>query len=316
MPTALVVDDCALDRRLAGQCVEENGLTAVYAENGRVAWEVLELIQPDFVLTDLQMPEMDGLELVRKIRRHHPRVPVILMTGNGSEEIAVTALRMGAASYVPKKNLRTKLGEALDIVRDSVAALRNRDSVRELLKSSESRFSLGYEPSVARALISHLQDALAQLNFADHVALLQISTALGEAITNAIDHGNLELDSNMRDGTSRYRELGKQRSLVEPYCHRRVSVTARLTPEQVVYVIEDEGPGFDPKSLPDPTHPENILKASGRGIMLIRTFMHEVHFSERGNRLTMVRRRTSDCDRSASTNRNVDDESLGGARHR
>jgi two-component system chemotaxis response regulator CheB len=72
MPTALVVDDSALDRRIAGQCVEENGLTAVYAENGRIAWEALERIQPDFVLTDLQMPEMDGLELVRKICRHHP----------------------------------------------------------------------------------------------------------------------------------------------------------------------------------------------------------------------------------------------------
>lgn len=292
MPTALVVDDSSIDRHLAGRCVEEYGLTAVYAENGRIAWEALELIQPDFVLTDLQMPEMDGLELVRRIRRHHPHVPVILMTGNGSEEIAVTALKLGAASYVPKQNLKDRLGEALDVVRGAVAAMRNRDSVRELMQTSESRFRLGYEPTVSRALIGHLQDVLAQLNFCDQVGLLQISTALGEAITNAIDHGNLELDSAMRDGSSRYRELGKQRSLLKPYCDRRVTVTARLTPDQVAYVIEDEGPGFDPTSLPDPTHPENLFKNSGRGIMLIRTFMHDVHFNERGNQLTMVRRRT------------------------
>lgn len=295
MPTALVVDDSPLDRRLAGQCVEENGLTAVYAENGRVAWEALEIVQPEFVLTDLQMPEMDGLELVRKICRHHPRIPVILMTGKGSEEIAVKALNMGATSYVPKQNLRTRLGAALDVVRDAVAAMRNRDSVRELLHTSESQFVLGYEPSVARALISHLQDALAQLNFCDQVGLLQISTALGEAITNAIDHGNLELDSAMRDGTSRYRDLGKQRAMEEPYCNRRVSVIARLTPEQATYVVEDEGPGFDLTFLPDPTHPANLIKSSGRGIMLIRTFMHEVHFNERGNRLTMIRRRNGDA---------------------
>lgn len=300
MPTALVVDDSALDRRLAGQCVEENGLTAVYAENGRIAWEALELVQPDFVLTDLQMPEMDGLELVRKIRRHHPRVPVILMTGNGSEEIAVTALKLGAASYVPKQNLQARLGEALNVVRDAVAAMRNRDSVRELMQTSESRFRLGYEPTVARALIGHLQDVLAQLNFCDQVGLLQISTALGEAITNAIDHGNLELDSALRDGSSRYRELGKKRVTEKPYCDRRVAVTARLTPEKVEYVIEDEGPGFDPHSLPDPTRPENLLKASGRGIMLIRTFMHELHFNERGNQLTMVRRRTEESDNGST----------------
>ena len=291
MATALVVDDSALDRRLAGQCVEENGLTAVYAENGRVAWEALDLIQPDFVLTDLQMPEMDGLELVRKIRRHHPHVPVILMTGNGSEEIAVTALKMGATSYVPKNNLRVRLGEALDVVRDAVAAMRNRDSVRELLVTSESQFSLGYEPTVARALIGHLQDALAQLNFCDQVGLLQISTALGEAITNAIDHGNLELDSAMRDGTSKYRKLGKERSTELPYRDRRVTLTAKLTPNEVTYLVEDEGPGFDPNALPDPTQPENLLNATGRGIMLIRTFMHEVHFNDLGNKLTMIRRR-------------------------
>jgi anti-sigma regulatory factor (Ser/Thr protein kinase) len=221
------------------------------------------------------------------------------MTGNGSEEIAVNALKMGATSYVPKDNLRAGLGEALDRVRDAVAAINNRDSVRELLQTSESHFLLGYETTVVRALISHLQDALAQLNFCDQVGLLQISTALGEAITNAIDHGNLELDSAIRDGTSRYRDLGKQRSKEEPYCNRRVRVTARLTPEVATYIVEDEGRGFDPALLPDPTQSANLLKCNGRGIMLIRTFMHEVHFNQSGNQVTMIRRRNDSADGSA-----------------
>jgi anti-sigma regulatory factor (Ser/Thr protein kinase) len=46
--------------------------------------------------------------------------------------------------------------------------------------------------------------------------------------------------------------------------------------------------------LPDPTDPENLLKASGRGIMLIRTFMDDVHFSEKGNQITMIKRRRAE----------------------
>ena len=53
------------------------------------------------------------------------------------------------------------------------------------------------------------------------------------------------------------------------------------------YVVKDEGPGFDPTILPDPTNAENLLNVSGRGITLMRTFMDEVTFNDRGNEVTM-----------------------------
>ena len=55
-------------------------------------------------------------------------------------------------------------------------------------------------------------------------------------------------------------------------------------------MIRDEGPGFDPDGLPDPTDPENLTKASGRGVLLIRTFMDEVRFNDTGNEITMIKR--------------------------
>ncbi len=89
-PVILVVDDSPIERHLAGTLLRE-GLHAriVTAVNGRDALEQLRALIPSLVLTDLQMPEMDGLQLVAEIRTHYPSLPVVLMTGNGSEELAL-----------------------------------------------------------------------------------------------------------------------------------------------------------------------------------------------------------------------------------
>ena len=88
-------------------------LRVAYAENGAEALRTIEREAPTVVLTDLQMPEMDGLELVGEVRRRFPLVPVVLMTAHGSEDIAIEALRLGAANYVPKKLLARDLPETL-----------------------------------------------------------------------------------------------------------------------------------------------------------------------------------------------------------
>jgi hypothetical protein len=67
-------------------------------------------------------------------------------------------------------------------------------------------------------------------------------------------------------------------------------------------VIADEGPGFDTRSIPDPTDPENFLRPSGRGLLLIRTFMQETYHNEAGNEITLVKRgREPSISRSAQS---------------
>ncbi len=294
MKTILVVDDSPIDRRLAGGILEAENVKPIYAEHGREALEIWEQQQPAAILTDLQMPEMDGLELVREIKQRSPATPVILVTGQGSEEIAAEALRAGAASYVPKRNLKRDLPGALAIVLSAADAARRREQVQSFLRHSESYYVFGYEPEATRSLVSHLLEALAQMSVCDEAEWLRVGTALGEALTNAIDHGNLELDSRLReeDG-NKYRTLGKQRAQETPYRDRRVHVTARISPTEASFSIRDEGPGFDPSNLPDPTDPENLVKPSGRGVLLIRTFMDDVRFNDAGNEITMIKRRSS-----------------------
>jgi anti-sigma regulatory factor (Ser/Thr protein kinase) len=141
-------------------------------------------------------------------------------------------------------------------------------------------------------LIGHFEEELTRMNFCDATDRIRVGTALTEALANAVEHGNLELDSTLRESPDgEYYRLGESRSKLTPYRERRVRITMRVTPSEVTYVIRDEGPGFKYQNLPDPTDPENLTKLSGRGLLLIRTFMDEVRFNAEGNEITLVKRR-------------------------
>ena len=93
---------------------------------------------------------------------------------------------------------------------------------------------------------------------------------------------------------SRLRRLsssgGSFRRRESPYQQRRIEIEVRLGLGRAVFVIRDEGPGFDPAALPDPTDPANLEKITGRGYLLMQAFMDHVDFNDRGNEVTMVKK--------------------------
>jgi len=92
--------------------------------------------------------------------------------------------------------------------------------------------------------------------------------ALAEAVTNAIRHGN-RLDPN-----------------------KQVDISWTVTDAGIRVRIADEGPGFNPEDLVDPTAEENLDRPGGRGIMLIHSFMDSVEYNDRGNVLTIEKQRS------------------------
>jgi CheY-like chemotaxis protein/anti-sigma regulatory factor (Ser/Thr protein kinase) len=294
MAKVLVVDDSPLDSFLAGSLLEaQTDLEAVYAQDGEEALAAIRTEAPDLVLTDLQMPEMNGLALVEAVRQNFAFVPIILMTAHGSEEIAAQALRAGAASYVPKKNLTNDLVEHVERVLTLSRAGRNRHMVWDCLARHETQYVLSNQPEYIAPLIGHFQDQMSQLKICDKSGLLRVGNALHEVLVNAIEHGNLELSSALRETNDRtaYLKLTEERRRQRPYGARRVFVTARFTQAEAMYVVRDEGRGFDPATLPDPLDPAQLEKTTGRGLLLIRTFMDEVSFNATGNEITIVKRR-------------------------
>jgi CheY-like chemotaxis protein/anti-sigma regulatory factor (Ser/Thr protein kinase) len=292
--TVLIVDDSPMDRLLAQSIVHKlDGWKSTFAANGVEALAQLEQQTPDVVLTDLQMPEMDGLKLVQAIRSQYPLVPVILMTAHGSEDIAIQALQKGAASYVPKNILTRDLAETLEQVLSTSQTDRNQRRILDALTHHETHFELENDPALVAPLVGHLEECIARMKLCEPSGLILLGVALHEALTNAIFHGNLELSSDLKEADEQqYYHLARERRDQDPYRTRRVTVTSTLGRDEAVFVVRDEGGGFDPALLPDPTDPANLAKASGRGLLLIQTFMDHVEHNDRGNQITMVKRRS------------------------
>ena len=292
--TVLVVDDSPVDRRLAGKLLEKHGFVARYAVDGREALDEIGRERPSIVVTDLHMPRMSGLELVEAIRRTYPALPVVLMTAHGSEEISVMALRTGAASFVPKRRLAADLARTLEAIIEISAGARGRTSSLDPLAVHETRFELDNDIERLPEVVGQLEADLARVGICDETEVIQVGVALREAIVNAIVHGNLEVSSALLDdGGTAFADLARARRGQPPYAERRVEVVAHYARGEVTYTVSDQGPGFDPGSLPDPTEIANLEQLHGRGLMLMRTFMDEVTHGPRGNVVTMRKRKAT-----------------------
>jgi CheY-like chemotaxis protein len=290
MPRILVVDDSPMDRRLVtGMLNRHDGWATDIAENGQVAVNMLRPDSlPDLVLTDMQMPEMNGLELVRSVKRDYPSLPVILMTAQGSEALAVKALQVGADSYVPKSLLADDLVETIERVLALAGERRTQQDLMKHMGVMECSFTLNNDPKLLTSLVAYLQGIIHDTKLFGEAERLRVGVALEEALLNAAYHGNLEVSSSLRETDhSAYYDLARRRSEMPPYASRTITINVRISQEGVQYVIQDQGPGFDPSKLPDPTDPINLERPCGRGLLLMRTFMDDVRFNDKGNCVTM-----------------------------
>ncbi len=296
--TVLVVDDSPFDRYFIGKLLHSlDDVRVVFAENGRAGLAAVDRESPSVILTDLIMPDMEGLELVQEVRALYPHISVVLMTAYGSEDVAMRALRAGAANYIAKKDLARDLRPT---IRQIIALSTNSRERRRILKSMvrrESAFVLGNDPNLIMPLLKLLQEELEGLSLCDATGLLRVGVALQEALVNALYHGNLEVSSDLRQEDEReFDELARTRITLEPYCSRQIRVQVQIDRDGARFVVADEGPGFDTEAFHKPANAEDIGRIGGRGLLLIRTFMDHVSFNSSGNQITMVKSRAPDRD--------------------
>ncbi len=296
MSTILVVDDSPVDRRLISGVLQKGGrFQIVTANNGADALAKLADFQPDVIVTDLTMPEMDGLQLVTAVRIQHSRVPVILITAHGSEALAVQALEQGAASYVPKPQLAQKL---LDTV-EQVLARNHADEAYERLTScmtqAEFSFRLPNHESLFERLVDLVQSIAVSMGLCDPSEQVRLGMALEEALASAVFHGNLELSPDELLAARLDADVGI--ATLEKLCSsprfaaRRVHVHVRLSPDEGSIRIRHEGRVQPISSLTDVRI--DINEPANRCAVLLQAMMDKVIYSEDGREVTLVKRRKS-----------------------
>jgi DNA-binding NtrC family response regulator len=133
--TVLVVDDEGTARDLCSEVAAEVGLRVRTAATTEQALDLLESAAVDIVVTDLKVPELGGIELLKRIRASHPHVAAMVLTQFGTVESAVEAMRLGAADYVTKPFHLEELRSKLERLARAIALDQENRVLREQLRS-------------------------------------------------------------------------------------------------------------------------------------------------------------------------------------
>ena len=133
----LVVDDEASIRKLCMTIGEKLGFGVSEAENGETAVASMERESPDIVIADLKLPQMSGVELLRRIKASHPATEVAIMTGHGTIESAVDAMKLGAYDYIEKPFRVEKMRALLQRMSEKVQLVAENQFLRERVDAEE-----------------------------------------------------------------------------------------------------------------------------------------------------------------------------------
>ena len=267
-------------------------IEVVHAETVGEADAFIAREEPILVLCEIHLAEGSGFDFVQDLRSRGSNLAVVMLAEDGCEESALQAFAVGASGYLPKRYVETKLGPTLQSILASLKKQRTMSRMVERLKRYDAQIECESNASLVPHLIEFIQDRMAQLGLCDEESKWTVGIALEEALLNGIYHGNLGLSSDLKqDGSNRFHEEAEARMHREPYCKRRLHVDVHLDRDRARFVIRDEGPGFDISKLNDCTSEEGLEKASGRGILMIRSFMDEVLYNAKGNEITLIKKK-------------------------
>ena len=230
----LIVEDDAPSRGFMKDTIESQGHEAHVAENGLLGLEAFIKINPHLVLSDIQMPEMDGLQLLEKIRKLSPNVIVVMVTAFGCEEYAIKAMELRANNYLKKPVLHEELLPLLKKYASLIDKPTTSEQPPKVNKTSSFKIKLDSDVKKVPDLVDWLVKTAE--NILDESGALDAKIGLVELLTNSIDHGNL---GSAEDGEPINNFLINS---------RKVSIEYKTGDTYCEWIISDEGRGFDWKS--------------------------------------------------------------------
>jgi CheY-like chemotaxis protein/anti-sigma regulatory factor (Ser/Thr protein kinase) len=281
----LVIEDESALRSMLADGLEQRGHEVLLAHDGRDGLRVFEKERPDIVLTDLRMPGKRGIEVLRHIKTIQPEAKVVIMTGYGSEETAIEALRGGAINYLKKPFTFRDLYEVIE----KIANLKNREVNTEFVHEETKRIVMGNEIDRVWSVVNQL--IICAENVCGKKKTEELGLGLYEIIVNAIEHGNLAITFEEKCAAIKhnaYETLLRERVSDPAYSTRQVTIDYRMIPGELHYTVADEGSGFDWQNLVHPDLSRDPLAPCGRGLFLARIYLDRMEFNKKGNEVHLV----------------------------
>jgi len=272
--------------------IDLQGFVVYCAQDGEEAMKIFREKNPLMVITDIHMANGDGLKLTQDIKRLREDCPVVVMTGYGDEQTAISALKAGACDYLHKPFELTEIKETINRAMSQVRikgmeiqSLWNMETLKVEFRLQNNLAALsGIIPFLLRPICLRLAK----------VEGLHVQMALQELLANAIEHGNLGISGKEKQEAimaDEYDALLERRQQDPTLMNRLVHVSLENDGQQGIFrcAISDEGDGFDwtvyqngSGELPC------AMVGSGRGIFLAKSLVPEIEYHGRGNEVTLV----------------------------
>jgi DNA-binding NarL/FixJ family response regulator len=290
----LLIDDEPLVREELGALLQDEGYEVITGADGEEGLALFQSEKPDMVITDVRMPRKDGLSVAMTIRREDPTVPVTVITGHGSETMAIEALRAGVTDFIKKPVRLEDLSAALLRMR---AARRPAglgfDELPPAVLLVESSWTYKLENNI-EAISPFVEVLLKRVaSGMDRTSLSELGLAVRELLLNAIEHGNLGLSYQEKSKaleTGTLESLLQKRMMLPELARRRVTIKAHREDRRLAIHIIDEGNGFDWRSLPNPTDIAHLLSTHGRGVLLAQLSVNKMTYNPKGNEVTLEKK--------------------------
>lgn len=255
----LIIDDHDdLETLLAGEFGRQGHLITS-TENRDEAVELLESEEFDLIITDL-----DGEHLIAAKNGNSEDLSCLPETEDAPRS-NIKAFKLCISNYKDKNFTEDELKYFVETVLNfKTRCVDKRESVKDIREKIE--FEVPSFVSLMHDILNYLMKRVEKSGVVNPETS-NLFVALDEAFVNAVKHGN------------------------KFNAEKLVRITAEVSKEEARFTIEDEGEGFNVTEIPDPRNPENLFKTSGRGVLFIYNIMDEVKYNDRGNRLTMIKRK-------------------------
>lgn len=259
----LAVDDDPHILKTLKAIIQEFDMIALTAENVQEALDALEKFPVDVILTDLIMPDIDGLEFIDIVKNSYPTIPIAVLSAYGVISNTVSALSKGAFNFVTKpfsvEGIKSIIDKGLRLRNLSL----NTDVMHDYV-TNVTKIEIPGDPVLFSAVNYYFIKECQWRGIENDSFLTNLSICFEEMLTNAYIHGNNEDTEAM------------------------ITVEATFSKNLLTITVGDEGDGFTYNNYITDIEKQNPLEMQNKGLFILQTMSESVSFNETGNEITIT----------------------------